>query len=265
MESVFNYIHRISTYNHLIIGIELALIGLVVYWAVNFLEGTRGQRLFHGVIFILIAGSLILNLVVERFEFERLEYLYKGFLIGVLIIAVSGFQPEIRRALMRIGQAPLFSGSKKRLSRPTEEIICAVEQMSRSRTGAIIVIERQVRLGEFIETGVKLDANVSSDLLKTIFFVGTPLHDMAAVIRGDKIVAARVQLPLAEAGVLDGMELGSRHRAGIGITSGSDALCVIVSEETGIISLASGGKLIRNVDQNRLRGYFLDTAKINVS
>jgi len=245
--------HRLSTYDHTTIVIELFLIGIVVYWALSFLEGTRGERLFHGVIFILIVGSLVLNLLVARFGFDRLEYLYKGFLIAILIIAVSGFQPEIRRALMRVGQTPIISSSARNVSKVLDEIVKACGQMAGTRTGAIIVIERQIRLGEFIESGVKLDSAVTADLLKTIFYPGTPLHDMAVVIRGDKVIAARVQLPLAEAGALGRKELGSRHRAAVGISSGSDAICIVVSEETGIISMALAGKLVRDLDETGLR------------
>lgn len=253
LEPVINYMHRLSTYDHTTIVIELFLIGIVVYWALSFLEGTRGERLFHGVIFILIVGSLVLNLLVARFGFDRLEYLYKGFLIAILIIAVSGFQPEIRRALMRVGQTPIISSSARNVSKVLDEIVKACGQMAGTRTGAIIVIERQIRLGEFIESGVKLDSAVTADLLKTIFYPGTPLHDMAVVIRGDKVIAARVQLPLAEAGALGRKELGSRHRAAVGISSGSDAICIVVSEETGIISMALAGKLVRDLDETGLR------------
>jgi len=126
-------------------------------------------------------------------------------------------------------------------------------ELSAARIGAIIVIERQVALGEFIETGIRIDAKVTAELLKTIFHPGTALHDMAVIIRGDRVVAAGVQLPLAEAGSIGGVELGSRHRAAIGITAGSDATCLVVSEETGIISLAENGKLTRNADESRLR------------
>jgi len=110
-------------------------------------------------------------------------------------------------------------------------------------------------LGEFIETGVKVDAAVTAELLKTIFHTGTALHDMAVIIRGDRVVAARVQLPLAEAGGMSGIGLGSRHRAAIGITAGSDASCLVVSEETGIVSLAENGKLTRNVDEDGIKKY----------
>ena len=234
------------------IAIELIVIGLVVYWIVDFLEGTRGERLFRAVIFILIVGFLVMKLLVGQFQFERLQYLYNGFLIGVLIIAVAAFQPEVRRALMRIGQSHFWSSASQQLSRTVEELVAAVMTLSEARIGAIIVVEKRVALGEFIETGVRLDARVTAELLKTIFQPGTALHDMAVVIRGDRIVAARVQLPLAEAVGAAGRGLGSRHRAAIGITTGSDAVCLVASEETGIISLAENGKLTRNMQKPEL-------------
>jgi len=255
VDALFDYLSRVAHYQWWIVVVELLLIGLVVYWVVDFLEGTRGERLFRGVIFILVAGVLILNLVVERLEFLRLQYLYKGFLIAVLIVAAAAFQPEIRRVLIQIGQPRIWTGSSHQLSRTVEQLITAVTELSAARIGAIIVLERQVALGEFIETGVRLDARVTSDLLKTIFYPGAALHDMAVVIRGDRMVAARVQLPLAEAGSVDGIELGSRHRAALGITAGSDATCLVVSEETGAISVAQNGQLVRNVTEAEVRSY----------
>jgi len=256
MQTLIDYFRRVANYDWWVVSIELFLIGIVVYWAVDFLEGTRGERLFRGVTYVLIAGVLILNLISERYRFERLEYLYKGFLIAVLVIAVAAFQPELRRALMRLGQSAgggFLIGSSRQVIRTVEEIVSAVTELAASKTGAIIVIERRVALGEFIETGVRLDANVTAELLKTIFYPGTILHDMAVVIRGDQAIAAGVQLPLAEPGTVDGFELGSRHRAAIGITAGSDALCIVVSEETGIVSLASDGKLTRKLTADELR------------
>ena len=253
MQILIDYFRRVANYDWWVVAIELILIGVVVYWAVDFLEGTRGERLFRGVIFLLLAGVLILNLISELYRFERLEYLYKGFLIAVLIIAVAAFQPEIRRALMRLGQPTFLVGTSHQAVKTAEEIVGAVAELAAGKTGAIIVIERRVALGEFIETGIRLDSNVSAELLKTIFFPDTPLHDMAVVIRGDRIVAAGVQLPLAELGSVDGVQLGSRHRAAIGITAGSDAVCVVVSEETGIISVSRDGKLDRNLSAEELR------------
>lgn len=255
MEMFVDYFNRLASYgpHSWRIAIELISIGLVVYWAVDFLEGTRGERLFQGVIFILIVGFLVLRLIVGLPGFERLEYLYSGFLIGVLIIAVAAFQPEVRRALMRIGQSRFWSTSPQQLSRTAEQLATAVTELSADKIGAIIVIEKRVALGEFIETGVEIDAKVTAETLTTIFHPGTALHDMAVIIRGDRIVAARVQLPLAEASDTIGIGLGSRHRAAIGITSGSDATCLVVSEQTGIVSLVENGKITRGVDESHLK------------
>lgn len=257
MQTLIDYFVRVAGYDWWVVTIEFFLIGLVVYWAVDFLEGTRGERLFRGVIFILVAGLLILNLMVERLEFLRLQYLYKGFAVAVIIIAVVAFQPEIRRALIRIGQPSFLAGSAQ-IVETVEHIVSAVTELSAARCGAIIVIERRVALGEFIETGVKIDARVTSELLRTIFHPGSALHDMAVIIRGDRVVAARVQLPLAEAGAVDGIELGSRHRAAIGITEGSDATCIAVSEETSIVSIAETGRLTRNISEAQLYRYLTE-------
>ncbi len=259
MDTFVDYFNRVLHYPWWAVLVELLLIGLVVWWVVDFLEGTRGERLFRGVIFILVAGVLILNLLVQRLPFDRLQYLYKGFLIAILIVAVAGFQPEIRRVLIQIGQPRIWTGSSHQLSRTVEELVTTVTTLSAGRIGAIIVIERQVALGEFVETGIRLDARVTAELLRTIFYPGTPLHDMAVVIRGDRIVAASVQLPLAEAGTTQGTELGSRHRAAVGITAGSDALCLVVSEETGAISVAHNGGLTRNVTESQVRAYLTGT------
>ena len=259
METLTDYFLRVAGYEWWRVVIELFLIGLVVYWVVDFLEGTRGERLFRSVIFILIAGVLILNLVAEQLRFERLEYLYRGFLIGVLVIAVAAFQPEIRRALIRIGRPRFWASSSQQLAKTVEEMVTAITELSAARTGAIIVIERRVALGEFVESGFRVDARVTAELLRTIFHPGTALHDMAVIIRGDRVVAARVQLPLAEAGSIDGVELGSRHRAAIGITAGSDAVCLVVSEETGIISIAQNGELIRKIDESQIRKLLTST------
>ena len=247
------YFERLLTYNPIKVAVEVMLIGVVVWWVVNFLEGTRGARLFRGVFFILVTGSLVLKLVVEQFDFERIQYLYNGFLLALLIMAVAAFQPELRRALIRIGQTGFVAGSNKRLKNAVDQIVDSVEYFSKTRTGAIIVVEEQVGLKEYIENGVKIDAEITSQLLETIFYDGTPLHDMAVVIRGDRIVAAGVQLPLAERGTVELVELGSRHRAAIGISLASDATVIVVSEETGIVSIASDGKLNRMIKPETLR------------
>lgn len=255
MNTIFEYILRVknSPDEMLIVLFELLLIGIVVYLAISFLEGTRGERLFKGVVLVIIVGILILDLIVKQFGLVRIEYLYKDFTVAALVVVAIAFQPEIRRALMSIGQVGFLMSSPQQLTRTVEEIINAVTQMAATRTGAILVIQQQVGLAEFIETGVKIDSKVTAELMKTIFYPGTALHDMAIVIQGDRMVAARVQLPLAEANAVDGQELGSRHRAAIGVTSSSDAMVIVVSEETGIISLAIDGNLIRNISESQLR------------
>jgi diadenylate cyclase len=263
LSAILEYIQNISLNERLIVIAELLLIGLFVYAIITFLEGTRGERLFRGMIFVLVAGSLVLNLVVKTFEMDRIAYLYNGFLIAILIIAVVAFQPEIRRGLIRIGQARFFTSSPQQLSRSVEEIITAVSQMAAERVGAIIVIPQQVALGEFIETGVRIDAKVTSELMRSIFHEGTVLHDMAMVIQADRIVAARVQLPLAEVSSRLG-QLGSRHRAAVGVTASSDAVVIVVSEETGIVSLAMDGNLVRNVSEAQLRRH-LTTALVEAT
>ena len=263
MNAILEYILDTTFNEQLIVAAELLLIGIFVYAIVTFLEGTRGERLFRGMIFVLVAGSLVLNLVVKTFDMERIAFLYNSFLIAILVIAVIAFQPEIRRGLIRIGQTRFFASSPQQLSRSVEEIITAVSQMAADRTGAIIVIPQQVALGEFIETGVRVDAKVTSELIRTIFHAKTVLHDMAMVIQADRIVAARVQLPLAEASSQFG-RLGSRHRAAIGVTTSSDAVVVVVSEETGTVSVAIDGNLIRNVSEAQLRRY-LTTALVEAT
>jgi len=263
LSAILEYLIHIGLNERLIVLVELLLIGVVVYWVVSFLEGTRGERLFRGVVFVLLV-ALILNLIVDRYELTRVNYLYKGFLVGIILITIVAFQPEIRRALIRLGQARFMSSSPQQLSRSVEEIINAVTQLAATRTGAIMVIQQQVGLEEFIETGVRIDAKVTAALLRTIFCPGTALHDMAVVIQGDRVVAARVQLPLAEGGAFQGRQLGSRHRAAIGATSSSDAIVIVVSEETGIVSLALNGNLIRNVSETQLRRH-LTTAVVETT
>jgi diadenylate cyclase len=263
LEAILDYILNIGFRERSIVAAELLLIGIFVYVIITFLEGTRGERLFRGIIFVLVVGSLVLNLLVKTLDMDRIAYLYNGFLIAVLIIGVAAFQPEIRRGLIRIGQARFFTSSQQQLSRSVEEIITAVSRMAAKHIGAIIVIPQQVGLGEFIETGVRIDAKVTSDLIQSIFYEGTPLHDMAMVIQADRVVAARVQLPLAEASSKFG-HLGSRHRAAIGVTVGSDAVVIVVSEETGIVSLAIDGNLIRNISEAQLRRH-LTTALVETT
>jgi diadenylate cyclase len=169
---------------------------------------------------------------------------------GIALIIV--FQPEIRRAAVRLGEARLFMGSRRRRSKTIEELTKAASYLSRNKIGALIAIERRVGLKGVIEGGTRLDSEVSHELLETIFWPGSALHDMGVIIRDNRIVQAGVQFPLAE-GEQFGSELGSRHRAAIGLSQEADALIVVISEETGIISLAQRGTLTRNLTPDELR------------
>jgi len=261
---ILNYLIETTPSERFVVLVELLLIGVIVYWTVSFLEGTRGERLFRGAISILIIGLLVLKLFVENLNLDRIAYLYNYITLPALLVITVAFQPEIRRALIRLGQARFLPSSPQQLSRSVEEIISAVTQLAATKTGSIIVIQQQVGLGEFIDSGVRIDSKVTSEMLKTIFYPGTALHDMAVVIQGDRIVAAKVQLPLVEAEAVGGKLLGSRHRAAIGVTTSSDATVIVVSEETGIISIAVNGNLIRNVSESQLRRH-LTTAVVETT
>ncbi|MBI1374381.1 MAG: TIGR00159 family protein [Phycisphaera sp.] len=251
MERLRQLADRLSGYNPVEVFIEMALIWIVVYLIWRFLRGTRGARVLKGFAVVVIVAGGIITLLGPG-EFPQLRFLLEWFLIGASIALVIVFQPELRRALMRIGEAKLFRGHHMDMEPVIEQIIGAVKDMSKNKIGAIIAIEREVGLGGIYEAGTLLNANVSTPLLKTIFWPGTALHDMGVVVNADKIVAAGVQFPLAESDSI-GQELGSRHRAAIGLSQESDCLVIVVSEETGAISLAERGQLLRKLSVDGLR------------
>lgn len=234
------------------IAIELILIGLVVFWVVRFLRGTRGARMLRGIGFVLIALFLIVHLLGAGFDLKRVEFLYKQLLFAVSFMVIVVFQPELRRALMRLGEASIF----RRYQEIDEEIEALIESAtfcSRRKIGALIAIEREVGLGGISEGGTRLNADLSADLLNTIFWPNSPLHDLGVVISNGRVAYAGVQFPLAESGELE-RELGSRHRAAVGMSQETDAVIMIVSEETGDISIAERGQLIRKLTPEGLRG-----------
>ena len=234
--------------------IELLLIGILVFLALRFLRGTRGARVFKGVILILIIATLVISIMGAEYQFGRARFLYERFLGVITLGLIIVFQPELRRALVRLGETQLFRRGGLRKARMIEEVLGALDYLSKNKIGALIAIERQVGLGAIVEAGTRLDAAVSQSLLNTIFWPGSALHDMGVVIRGDRVVAAGVQFPMAEGEQIN-QELGSRHRAAIGLSQEVDAMILVVSEETGKISLALRGQLIRElpIDDMRLR------------
>lgn len=237
--------------------IEMALLWALIYMVFRFLRGTRGARVIKGMLFLLISVTLVVKLLGSGSAFERLNFLYSNFLTFAALALVIVFQPELRRALVRLGEARIFMGQSLRKARVIEEVLGSVGYLAKNKIGALIAIERQTGLRGIIEIGTRLDASVSRDLLNTIFWPGSALHDMGVIIQGDRIIAASVQFPLAEGEQFTGTELGSRHRAAVGLSQEADALIIVVSEETGTISLAERGNLIRPLTVESLRTHLV--------
>ncbi|SJZ70833.1 diadenylate cyclase [Garciella nitratireducens DSM 15102] len=237
--------------------IDIAIVAYVFYKLMGLIKETRAEQLIKGIIFILLATQLS-----EWLGLYTINWILKNTLtVGVIAILVV-FQPELRRGLERIGRSKFFGNifeksSEEQSTGTIDEIIKAVQMLSKDKVGALIVIERETKLGEVIETGIHLDSLVSGELIINTFIPNTPLHDGAMIIRGDRIVASGCFLPLTENQGLS-KQLGTRHRAGLGITENSDSVVVIVSEETGIISLAMDGKLSRYLDIQSLRQILID-------
>jgi len=236
--------------------LEFAVIWGVVYIVARFLRGTRAAKAIIGLLVLIVTTSLLVLLLGSGDAFERLNFLYGKLLTVMVFVLVVVFQPELRRALVRLGATRWLSGSGLRQARVIEEVLGSVKYLAKHKVGALIAIERQVGLKGIIEAGTKLDAQVSRDLLNTIFWPGSALHDMGVVIQGDRLVAASVQFPLAE-GDQFGTELGSRHRAAIGLSNEADCLIVVVSEETGRISVAERGELHSELTVDSLRSYLV--------
>jgi len=250
------YSARVRTYSPVVVAVELLLIGLVVWWTMRFLRGTRGARLLKGTAVILIGVYLGIRLLPKDLGWERIEFLYGRFLVFALVAVVVAFQPELRRALMQIGQARLFRGGRGEVEKVVDALVDSTGYLSRNKIGAVIAVERSVGLATFAETGTALDAGVTSGLLNTIFFPGSALHDMGVVIRQGRVAAAGCQFPLAESEDID-PSLGSRHRAALGLAQESDAVVLVVSEETGRVSLACEGQLSIGLELENLREMLL--------
>ena len=248
-----SFFQALRTYPWWQVCTELFLIGVVVWWVLKFLRGTRGARMLKGIAFVLISLNLIVGLLADKFNLDRLEYLYGSFLLIASTAILVAFQPELRRALMRLGETRLFRGFSGEVNEEIDALVEATTFLSKRKIGALVAIEREIGLGGIAESGTRLNADVSANLLETIFWPNSPLHDLGVVISQGRIAFAGVQFPLAESGELD-RELGSRHRAGVGMSQESDAVVVIVSEETGDVSIAERGQLIRKLTPDALRG-----------
>ena len=228
--------------------IDVLVVAFLFYRLFAMIKGTRAAQMFVGLVFIVIA-----SIVAQWFRLNALNWIINSLKTVWVILFVILFQPELRALLTHIGQNRLL----RALIRVGEggvlkEILGAVEEMGRERRGALIVIERDMGLRDYIETGTKLDATVTKELLETIFTPHSPLHDGAVVIRGDQISAAGCILPLSATAGLSPL-LGTRHRAALGLAEETDACVFVVSEENGAISIAHKGELKWNLDEGQLR------------
>ncbi len=227
--------------------IDILIVAFVIYKLLGLIRQTRAEQLLKGVLVLVVA-----TFVSDLLKLHTINWLLKGTVaLGAVAILVV-FQPELRRALEFMGRskivkAPLGQMEKEKGKQITSQIVKAVETFSKDRVGALIIFEREIALTDIIETGTIVDAEISEQLIGNIFYEGSPLHDGAAIIRDGRLYAAGCVLPLTQNKNI-AKELGTRHRAGIGITENSDALVIIVSEETGIISMASDGQLSRFLD-----------------
>ncbi|MBF7083421.1 TIGR00159 family protein [Desulfallas sp. Bu1-1] len=232
--------------------IDILIVAFVLYRLMLLIRGTRAVQLIKGLVVLLVATAVssLLNL-------NTVHWLLKQTMTALVVALPIVFQPELRRALEKLGGGDFFARPLTQMaegdrSALIDEVVRAVQNMSATRTGALIVLERGTGLEEFVDTGIKVEGLVTAELLVNIFIPKSPLHDGAAIIRGDRLQAAACVLPLSESRELS-RELGTRHRAAVGLTEQSDALAVVVSEETGVVSLAVEGNLYRRLNETGLR------------
>ncbi len=234
--------------------IEIIVIYLLIYAFLRFMEGTRGEGILKGIALVILTVPMLVTIIADQFGvLDRLLGIMKFFGATAIPVLVIIVQPELRRALIRLGQTRIFGmflrGEAEGM---VDEIVKAAYRMSRRKIGALIAIEREVGLKNYIERGTSIDGVVTSELLSTVFFPGSDLHDGAVVIQKERVAAAGCLFPLSDDPSL-GNVLGTRHRAAVGISEETDAIVVVVSEETGAVSFAHDGKLERSVDVERMR------------
>ncbi|RIL04733.1 MAG: TIGR00159 family protein [Proteobacteria bacterium] len=231
--------------------IDIALVTLAVYWMLLLIRGTRAVQILIGLMLLLAA-----SLASQAFELTTLQWILDNFLASAVLIIIVLFQADIRRALARVGRG-VFPVAKREETQLAEEVARAAQSLAQKGVGALFVIERETHLSDLIEAGTPIDAAVKRDLLVALFLPQSPLHDGAVVIQGGRIAQAGCILPLTlREDLPEGV--GTRHRAAVGITEESDAVVIVVSEETRALSLVVGGRLVRGLDGARLREVLRD-------
>jgi len=229
--------------------IDILIVSILIYEALKLIRGTRAVQVLTGVLIVLL-----LFYVSQRLPLPTVRWLIQGLLAYVVFAAIVLFQSDIRRALSHLGRAPFFRylSRTERQAETIEEVVTAAEMLAKHHTGGIIVIEREIGLRNHVESGIPVDAEVSYDLLTTIFQPTAALHDGAVIIQEDRVAAASCFLPLSVSPKLD-RSLGSRHRAAVGLTEESDAVAVVISEERGEVSLSLAGRIERGLATDELR------------
>ena len=236
--------------------LDILIVGFIIYELLQFIRGTHAVQMALGGV-VLVAFYWFSQL----FNLETVNWILRTFLPYVVFGIIVVFQAEIRKVLAHLGKTPMLGFGRQRTEEVIDEVVLAATTLAAQRTGAIIGIEHDMGLRSYIETGIALDAFVTYDLLISIFNPGTPLHDGAAIIQGNRIAAAACFLPLTVNPELS-RQLGSRHRAAIGLTEDTDAVVVVVSEETGTISLVYGGRIQRDFDGGSLKQALLDLLEV---
>ena len=232
--------------------VDVAVVAFILYQLLRLLRGTQGIQILVGLILLAVVGiaATTLNLIL-------LSWLFKNAAFFIVIAVIVMFQPELRRAFDQLGRIghigrPLSRFNTSQYNQAISEAIRATERLSMKKTGALIAFERDVGLEDYAATGVRINGEISAEMLQSIFYPNSPLHDGAVIVRGNRIIAAGCLLPLPEEGTVR-ERLGTRHRAALGLSLASDALVLVVSEETGGISVIEEGKITRNLDADSLR------------
>ena len=231
--------------------LDILIVSLIVYWVLTLIQGTTAVMVLRGILVLLVVGWALAYF----FNLTMLTWLLRNSIPALIIVMPILFQPELRRALEQVGRAggllphsPALTAS----AHVVDVVAIAARRLAERRWGALIVLERDTGLGEYVETGVEIDGALSVELLLNIFFPNSPLHDGAVIVRGERVAAAGCVLPLSD--VHSGStHYGTRHRAALGITESTDAITVVVSEETGRISITNKGRLVGNLDEGKLR------------
>lgn len=263
MDSLRFLLDAFRGYGPLELVIELSLIWIVIWTILRFLRRSSGAGVIRGFAVLVIVFAVVLRLTEDGSDtLARIRFLSDRVVSLVAIMLVVVFQPELRQAMISLGQAKLFRRGPSSRNAVVDAVADAVDFLAKSQFGAIIVFERSLGLQSLMRNSVPIDANVDPRLLQAIFYPNNPLHDLAVVVREDRIVAAKVQLPLAPSGLVPS-QLGSRHRAAVGVTLDSDCVVVVVSEENGRVRIAEDGELSPPIPPGNLAAELVDRLGIS--